>query len=73
MHCNSAYKQWEVQLLQCTASLPADSGQWNSCNVLPHYPGAVGGAFPEMHGLTAWGKWAVQLLQCTGSLPLGNG
>ena len=33
--------QWAVQLLQCTASLPGGSGQWNSCNAPPHCLGAV--------------------------------
>ena len=31
-----------VLLLQCTASLPGGSGQWNSCNALPHCPGGSG-------------------------------
>ena len=46
-----------MKLLQCTATLPVDSGQWNSCNVLPHCMGAVG----------------VQRLQCTAALPGGSG
>ena len=29
-------------LLQCTATLPRGSRQWNSCNALPHCLGAVG-------------------------------
>ena len=58
---------------QCTASLPGGSGQWNSCNALPHCPGAVGSGTPAMHGLTALGQWTVQLLQCTASLPGGSG
>ena len=62
-----------VQLLQCTASLPGGSGQRNSCNALPHCPGAVGSGTPATHCLTAWGQWAVQLLQCTASLPGGSG
>ena len=89
MHCLTAPGQWAVQLLQCTTSLPGRSGQWNSCNALPHCPGTVGSATPAMHGLTAlgaagsatpathcltaWGQWAVQLLQCTASLPGGSG
>ena len=85
MHCPTAWGQWAVQLLQRTASLPGGSGQWNSCNALPHClggsgqcnfcnalphrPRAVGSGTPAMHCLTAWEQWAVQLLQCTASLP----
>ena len=29
-----------MELLQCTASPPGGSGQWNSCNALPHCLGA---------------------------------
>ena len=65
--------QWAVELLQCTASLPGGSGQCNSCNALPHCPGAVGSTTPAMHRLTAWGQWTAQLLQCTASLPWGSG
>ena len=54
--------EWPVQLLQCTASLPRGSGQWNSWNTLPHYRGAVGNGTPAIQCLTAWGQWAVQLL-----------
>ena len=42
LHCLTVLGQWAVQLLQCTASLPRGSGQWNSCNALPHCQGAVG-------------------------------
>ena len=75
MHCLTAWGQWAVELLQCTASLPGGSGQCNSCNALPHCPwgsghcnscnalphclGAVGIATPAMHCLTALGQWAV--------------
>ena len=88
MHCATAWGQWAVELLQCTASLHGGSGQWNSCNAppslpggsgqcnscnaLPHCLGAVGSGTPAMHRLTAWGQWAVQLLQCTASLPWGQ-
>ena len=61
-----------MELLQCTASLPGDSRQCNSCNALPHCLGAVGSATPAMHCPTAWGQWAVQLLQCTASVPWGS-
>ena len=64
--------QWEVEVLQCTDSLPGGSGQCNSCNALPHCLGAVGSGTPAMHLLNAWGQWAVQLLQCTASLPWGQ-
>ena len=72
-HCLTAWGQWAVQLLQCTASVPGGSGQCNSCNALPHCPGAVGSGTPATHCLTAWEQWAVQLLQCTASLPGGSG
>ena len=65
--------QWAVELLQCTAALPGGSGQWTSCNALPHCLGAVGSAIPAMHCLTARGQWAVQLLQYTAPLPWGSG
>ena len=72
MHYPTAWGQWAVQILQCTASLPGGSGQCNSCNALPHCLGAVDSATPAMHCLTAWRQWAVQLLQCTASLPGGS-
>ena len=73
MHCLTAWGQWAVQLLQCTASLPGGIGQCNFCNALPHCPGAAGSGTPAMHCLIAWEQWAVQLLQCTASLPGGSG
>ena len=60
--------QWAVQLLQCSATLPGGSGQWNSCNALPHCPWAVGSGAPAVHRHTAWGQWALKLLQCTATL-----
>ena len=36
IHGRIAWGQWAVQLLQCIASLPWSSRQWNSCNALPH-------------------------------------
>ena len=56
MHCRTARGQWAVQLLQCTASLPGGSGQWNSCNALLHCLGVVGSATPATHCLTVWGS-----------------
>ena len=73
MHCLTAWGQWAAELLQCTASLPGGSGQWNSCNALPHCLGALGSATSAIHCRTAWGQWAAQLLQCTASLPWGSG
>ena len=67
LHCRTS------ALPQCTASLPWGSGQWTSCNTLPHCSGAVGSGPPAIHCLTAWEQWAVQLLQCTASLPGGSG
>ena len=73
MDCPAAWGQRAVQLLQCTASLPWGSGQWTSCNALPHCPGAVGSETLAMHCLTAWGRRTVQPLQCTASLPWVSG
>ena len=72
IHCLTARGQWAVQLLQCTASLPWGSGQWNSCNALPHCLGAVGSATPAIQCRTAWGQWAVELLPYTAALPWGQ-
>ena len=65
LHCRTS------ALPQCTASLPWGSGQWTSCDTLPHCPGgsgqcnsynalshcpgAVGSATPAMCCLTALG------------------
>ena len=73
MHCPTAWGQWAVELLQCTASLPGGSGQRNSCNTLPHCLGAVGSATPAIQCLTAWGQWAVQPLQYSAALLGGSG
>ena len=54
MHCHTALGQWAVQLPQCTASLRGGSGQWNSCNALPHCLGAVGSGTLAMRGPTSW-------------------
>ena len=55
MHCLTAWGQWAVELLQCTASLPGGSGQCNSCNALPHRLGVLGSGTPAMRGPTSWG------------------
>ena len=73
MHCLTAWGQWAVELLQCTAPLPGGIGQCNFCNTLPHCLGAVGSATPAMHCLTALGQWAAELLQRTASLPGSSG
>ena len=81
--------KWAVKPLQHNASLLGRSGQWISCNTLPHCMGVVGSATPAlhcptawgaasigtraMHCLTAWGQLAAELLQCTTSLPGGSG
>ena len=51
-----ALGQWALELLQYTASLPWASGQWESCNTLPHRLGAVGSGSPAVHYLSAWGQ-----------------
>ena len=75
MHCNTASRQWAVELMSCAASLPGGSGQCNSCNALPHCLGAVGSESPAMHCLTDWGQWAVELFQriacCLGTVGSG--
>ena len=72
MHCQSAWGQWAVQLVQCTTSLPGGSGQWNFCNTLPHCLWAVGSGTSAIHCLIPLGLWGVQLLQYTTSLPGGQ-
>ena len=72
MRCLTALGQWALQLLQCTASPPWGSGQWNSCNALPQGLGAVGSATSAKQCPTACRQWAVQLLQCTASMPSGS-
>ena len=55
MHCLTAWRQWAVKILQCPASLPRGSAQWNSCKALPHSLGAVGSGTLAMCGTTSWG------------------
>ena len=68
----SAWGQWAVQLLQCTASLPWSGGPWNSCDTPPHCPGALGCATPAIHCLTTWvsGQWNsyIALPGCPGAV-----
>ena len=73
LHCPTVWGPWAVELLSSTATVLRGSGQWNSCNALPHCLGVVGSAPPAMHFLTSWGQWAVQLLQCAGTLPWDSG
>ena len=83
MHYHTAWGQWAVQLLQCTATPPGGGGQSNFCNARAHQLGdgdscPRGGCClkspnPAMHGLTAWGQRAVQLMQCPASLLGGSG
>ena len=55
MHRLTAWGQWAVQLLRCTAPLPGGSGQCSSYNALPHCLGAVGSGTPAMRGPSSWG------------------
>ena len=41
MHCHSAWGQWALELLQCSASLHGVSGHWTSYNALPHCLGTA--------------------------------
>ena len=54
----------EMPIVQCTASSPRGSAQWDSFHALPHCPRALGSGTCAMQCLTAQGQWAVQLLQC---------
>ena len=49
------------------------SGQWNSCNAVPHCLGAVGIGTRAMHCLTAYEHWAVQPLLCATTPPGDSG
>ena len=53
INCLTAYGQWAVELLQCTAALLGRGRQWNSCTALPRCVGAVGTGTPAMHCHTA--------------------
>ena len=68
VHCPTAWGQWGVDLLQYTAPLPGDSGQWTCCNTLPHCLGAVGSGIPAVHCPNARGQRAVDLLLYTAPL-----
>ena len=72
-HYLTAWGLWAVELLQCTASLPGGSAQWNSCNALFHCLGAVGSGKPAMHCVTAWGQWPLWLLPYSAKLLGGSG
>ena len=65
MHCLTAWGQWAVDLLQCTASLSGAVGSASPAIHCRTARGAVGSATPAMHCLAAWGQWALQLLQCS--------
>ena len=83
-NCLTAWGQWTVQLLQCTASLPGGSGQWNAMQCLTAWgqwavqllqctaslPGGSGQC-NSCNTLShcAWAQRAVQLMQCTAPLP----
>ena len=73
IHCPTAWGQWAVQFLQCTASLPGGSGQCNSCNTLPHCLGAVGSGPPAMHCPTAWGSGQCNSCNTLPHCPGGGG
>ena len=53
MHCLTAWGQWAVLLVQCTASMLVGMEQFNSCYTLHHCMGAVGSGTLAMHCLTA--------------------
>ena len=56
-----------MDLLQNIATLLGSSGQWDSCNTMRHYWGAIGSGSPLLHRLTRK-QWKVDLLQYTVSL-----
>ena len=58
--------------LHCIASLSVGSGQWGSCNAMPHCLGAKGSATPVMHCHIALGQWTGELVQCNSTLLGGN-
>ena len=66
----------KANLLQCTATLPGGSGQWNSCHALPGCLRAVGRAIPAMHCHTTWGpgQWnsCNALTGCLGAVDSGT-
>ena len=72
IHCLTPWRQWAVELLQYTASLPWSNGQCNTCGTLPRRLGVVGGETFALQCLTAWGQRVVALVQCTSSLPRGS-
>ena len=66
MHCLTAARQLAVHPLECTASLPERSGQWNSCNIAS-MPGGDGhrnscNALPQCLRAVASGIPAIQFL-----------
>ena len=66
MQYHTVWGQWAVQLLQCPVWLPGGSGQWKSCNALPHYLGAAGSATFAMHCHTAWNSYSARAHQLGG-------
>ena len=85
MHCLTAWGQWAVELLTCSASLPGAVG---GGTLATHRPGAwgigqrdfcsaspLGSGTLAMHRLTIRGQWAVELLQHIAPVPraLGSG
>ena len=71
VHCLIDGEQWAADVPLCTASLLGSSGQWKSCNALPHRRGAVGSGTSAIHCHTIGEHWAVGLLQYTAT-PLGS-
>ena len=67
MHYHTAWGQWAVQFLHCTAIPSRDSGQWNSCNSRAHQLGD-GESCPEGGCCLK-----TELLRRTATLPGGSG
>ena len=64
MQCHTAWGQWAVQLLQCTATPLGGSAQWDSCNARAHrLRGQV--VLPSRRSLPRD--------QCIASMPGGSG
>ena len=77
MYGRTASGQRAVQLVQRTASLSVGSGQWNSCQAVPHCPLPMGSgqgkyynALPHCLGAVGRGTLAMHCLTALGKRAL---